>query len=705
MKYILHVSDLHFGNVDQAQLWSNQLAQDLRHELQVSSLNLLILSGDIANYSTSEEYEAAQQFLKNLGQEFDLTSKQIIIVPGNHDLNWGIAEEAYQLLDRKKVNGELIEGHYIPESERIIWLRDEDAYQQRFAHFRDFYQAIKGQPYPLDYDQQYTLAHFPEHNLLVLGLNSAWELDHHYRTRASIHMGALSQALTEIRRTPAYQSCLKVAVWHHPFKSRYEDRIKDDSFLGQLAVAGFSLFFHGHIHQAQTDFYSYDTSPDGRKLHRVCAGTFGASTKELETATPWQYNLLNWEGAQITVQTRKRESENGPWESDPRWRQGPGKPSLDSYTISLQEEVSQPEKKKSPLLQGHYKMVLRAISCNDIVPFIGADINLCDRTPEANHAPNLWKPEGLYPPSNDELAAYLDQQCGYPYLEDLQCPLWHKEKIELPMECPIIRKAITRMPLGYVSQYLDLRAGSDVIGDALKDISRAYQPNRLHRFLAKLPRLTEHGFLLIVTTAFDTTLESTFEQMGQPFDLISYVYTDQGGGFVLQKFRKQSRASSDSIVRSDEIYLIEPANLYTQDSNYPVILKLYGPTDWQGDEGKNFVITEDQYIDYLAGSHIESLMPAPILDKLRNSHLWFLGYNVSYWNLRVILHRIWPTEKYRSRKKWWAVQTNPGIFEQELWGRNNVEVIDTPLDDYVTDLAKQLEEVLRSQGVNYGSES
>ena len=35
---------------------------------------------------------------------------------------------------------------------------------------------------------------------------------------------------------------------------------------------------------------------DGRNLDQICAGTFGAPTKELVTGTPWQYNLLKFEG-------------------------------------------------------------------------------------------------------------------------------------------------------------------------------------------------------------------------------------------------------------------------------------------------------------------------------------------------------------------------------------------------------------------------
>jgi hypothetical protein len=67
------------------------------------------------------------------------------------------------------------------------------------------------------------LYHFKEQNILILGLNSAWELDHHYKSRPSINPSALSKALNSIRQNQEYQNCLKIAVWHHPLDSPYED--------------------------------------------------------------------------------------------------------------------------------------------------------------------------------------------------------------------------------------------------------------------------------------------------------------------------------------------------------------------------------------------------------------------------------------------------------------------------------------------------
>jgi hypothetical protein len=66
-----------------------------------------------------------------------------------------------------------------------------------------------------------------------------------------------------------------------------------------------------------------------------CAGTFGASPKELRTAYPWQYNLLKFEDKKLRVHTRRSEEPTGYWKPDARWLMGAGQNPLPYYEISL----------------------------------------------------------------------------------------------------------------------------------------------------------------------------------------------------------------------------------------------------------------------------------------------------------------------------------------------------------------------------------
>ncbi|MCP4353645.1 MAG: SUMF1/EgtB/PvdO family nonheme iron enzyme [Desulfobacterales bacterium] len=333
---ILHLSDLHFGSIEDAQKWHSQLADDLINEIGCNKLDVLVLSGDIANMSVPEEYKAAKQFIDDLCKEFSLKPDQVVIAPGNHDLNWKTAKKGYNLYDREDYEEELKDDCYIEVGDDVIRVRDEEKYKDRFENFSRFYQDVKGRPYPLEYGKQGILNHFPELDLLFLELNSAWNLDCFFTSRAGIQPAAVSYVLGEIRRnSEIYEGCFKFAVWHHPLSSPFDDRITDRGFMQRLSQAGFCLALHGHIHKAEASLFCYDHSADGRKIHMVCAGTFGAPVRDWYPGYPLQYNLLKLEGSKLTVETRCRRELNGAWGPDAMWTQGAGRDPLPRYEIIL----------------------------------------------------------------------------------------------------------------------------------------------------------------------------------------------------------------------------------------------------------------------------------------------------------------------------------------------------------------------------------
>ena len=50
----------------------------------------------------------------------------------------------------------------------------------------------------------------------------------------------------------------------------------------------------------------------------------------------------------------------------------------------------------------------------------------------------------------------------------------------------------------------------------------------------------------------------------------------------------------------------------------------------------------------------------------------------------MILHRIWGQQPLAYKS--WAIQKDPSEIEQELWRVRGVDVLDIPLEDYVTEL-------------------
>jgi 3',5'-cyclic AMP phosphodiesterase CpdA len=331
VRRLLHLSDLHFESADQVTPAYAQLAADLRQQ-GVERLDALVVSGDLVNRATAGEYAAAGLFLEHVKSGFGLKAQAVVLVPGNHDVSWAHADSAYRLERRAQHRGELVAGTYVEHSREVVEVRDDEAYRLRFAPFAELYEKVKGEPYPLAYDEQATVASLPEAGLCILGLNSAWEIDRHFRDRASLHIGALAEALQALP-APAPDE-LRIAAFHHPIHSPEESRLRDSGFLQQLAVAGFRLILHGHVHRADAALYRYDRSVGGRQLDIVTAGTFGAPVREWVPGYPLEYNLLLIGEREITVETRCRREVNGAWEPDARWLQGPGQDPLPRYVIT-----------------------------------------------------------------------------------------------------------------------------------------------------------------------------------------------------------------------------------------------------------------------------------------------------------------------------------------------------------------------------------
>jgi DNA-binding SARP family transcriptional activator len=239
--------------------------------------------------------------------------------------------------------------------------------------------------------------------------------------------------------------------------------------------------------------------------------------------------------------------------------------------------------------------------------------------------------------------------------------------------------------LARVAQYVTVMKGSGPLYDELHEaLGKQLPPTSIHRFFATLPPLLrEHGVphQLLVTTSYDDALERAFADAGEEFDVVSYLATGRNRGRFCH-------------IRPDGTgTLIDSPNTYATQLDLErrtVILKLHGRVE-AGDarEWESFVVTEDDYIDYLAQSEIASVVPVALAARLRRSHFLFLGYTMEDWNLRVVLNRLWGDEplSYRS----WAVQPAPKPLEREFWRHRDVDVLEAPLGDYVSALGRYLE--------------
>jgi DNA-binding SARP family transcriptional activator len=235
-----------------------------------------------------------------------------------------------------------------------------------------------------------------------------------------------------------------------------------------------------------------------------------------------------------------------------------------------------------------------------------------------------------------------------------------------------------------VAQYVAVMKGSGPLYDELHALLDAdATPTPIHRLFAALPPLLrERGVphQLLVTTSYDLGLEAAFLEEGEEFDVVSYIATGPQRG----RFCHIRPDGTGRVVDLPNTYATELSL-----EQRTVILKLHGQVDRGPErEWESFVVTEDDYIDYLSRSDVAAAVPVGLAAKLRRSHFLFLGYTMADWNLRVILNRLWSDQplSYRS----WAVQPDAQPLEREFWRRRDVDVHEVPLDRYVETLSAHL---------------
>ena len=281
----------------------------------------------------------------------------------------------------------------------------------------------------------------------------------------------------------------------------------------------------------------------------------------------------------------------------------------------------------------------------------------------------------------------LGQEVGVPWSDTLPSSSELAEHLARNFEYP----PSAPRDLARVSQYVSVVNGSGPLYDELHSVLDAdYEPTPLHRYFASVPAiLREKGYPprypLIVTTNYDDALERAFRAVDEPFDLVAYVAEGEQRG----KFLHFSPGG--------DVCVIERPNEYRNLSldQRSVILKIHGAVDRAGALWDSFVITEDDYINYLTRTDISNLLPVTLAAKLRKSHFLFLGYSLRDWNLRVILHRIWGEQKLTYKS--WAVLGKMEPMERDFWRKREVDVFNVPLEEYVTGLNERLKD-LRTYG-------
>ena len=240
MRTLVHLSDLHFGRVDETVL------DPLVETVAAAAPDVVVVSGDLTQRARSAQFAQARAFLARLpGPQ--------VVVPGNHD---------------------------VP-----LW----NVYDRLLRPLRKYKRHIGDDLCPS----------FVDGEIAVLGVNTARSLVIK-NGRVNRHQ---VQALRDVLgRLDA--GVVKVVVTHHPFDVapdvHHRERVgRADMALRTFARCGVDVLLAGHLHSSRTGIAGHGEAFAGQEALAVSAGTATSVRRRGEANS---FNLLRLDKRRVEVE-------------------------------------------------------------------------------------------------------------------------------------------------------------------------------------------------------------------------------------------------------------------------------------------------------------------------------------------------------------------------------------------------------------------
>ena len=290
---ILHLSDLHFDSKEKPGDEPLALPNDLATRIAVLCADekfdftpdCVVISGDFTEHGNRTEFGLARTFIQQLCTRLKIQKDDVIVVPGNHDVDWNGKTRA-----------------------------------EAFQNYSTFFNWVRPQSIENDIDDLWFTCHWTNERLFVLGLNSCI-IDG--PTEKGIGYVDLKQWEDAQRLFEGKwkRSHARIAVVHHhliPVERHIADprfveknpslTLNAQQVLEWLHKAGFQIVVHGHQHQpffAVEKRFEFESVRDedtvDPELVVVAAGSSGAKRDNLGDIQQRSFNLLSIDRACVQI--------------------------------------------------------------------------------------------------------------------------------------------------------------------------------------------------------------------------------------------------------------------------------------------------------------------------------------------------------------------------------------------------------------------
>ena len=248
---LLHVSDMQFGrnhrfgalaagdpDADVDTLYA-RLAEDLKRLAHDHGLRpqVIVVSGDLAEWGRASELKDAFEFLARLAADLDVPRRNVVVVPGNHDVNRSLCESYFSECEGEE------------KEPAAPYARKWDPYRKQFDEF------FAGEGVEFTVAHPWNMWELDELRLVVAGLNSTIRESH----RDEDHYGWVGERqlrwFEEQLEPHVERGWLRIGVVHHNVcRGAMDDdeNLRDASDLETRLGSSINLILHGHTHEGKT---------------------------------------------------------------------------------------------------------------------------------------------------------------------------------------------------------------------------------------------------------------------------------------------------------------------------------------------------------------------------------------------------------------------------------------------------------------------
>jgi len=314
---LLHISDMQFGKFHRFAAKSDDLPNprdtltarliadlDLLTTQEKLRPDLIICTGDLAEWGMAAEFRDAFAFLAKLCEHYSLPRSRCVVIPGNHDVN---RKSCSAYFDECEADGKTPEFPWFPK------------WKHYKAAFDSFYGELSGITF--ESETPWSLFVLEDLQVVVAGFNSTMDEGHdgavnaegradkgHHGLCTESQLAWFKKRLSEDR----FKGWLCIgAVHHNTIRGcrQDEENLRDADLLGGILADDLHVLLHGHTHEAKADMLAatvrvYSTGSASLKT--------AGDKSPVPTDVPNQYQFLVIKATGIRRYCRQFDPNNKP---------------------------------------------------------------------------------------------------------------------------------------------------------------------------------------------------------------------------------------------------------------------------------------------------------------------------------------------------------------------------------------------------------